>query len=141
MEDELSDTIVAIVRARDRVLRSVDEIIRTVGLSEPQFNVLRILRGAGGPLPTSEVGRRMVTRVPDITRLVDRLERMGLVARLRAPEGDRRQVLVQATPKGLQTISPLDNVLEEHFGRMFGDLSASERAQLVALLDRIGGTR
>ena len=136
--DELHEALVAIVRARDRLLRSAEEIIRGVGLSEPQFNVLRILRGAGEPLPTSEVGRRMITRVPDITRLVDRLEKMGLVCRKRAAEGDRRVVFVEITPKGLETIAPLDNVLEKHAARMFEGVSAEERAELVELLGRIG---
>lgn len=136
--NEMHETLVAIVQARDRLLRSAEEIIRSVGLSEPQFNVLRILRGAGEPLPTSEVGRRMITRVPDITRLVDRLEKMGLVCRSRAPEGDRRVVLVEITPQGLETIAPLDNVLEEHAKQMFSGLSAKERGQLVELLDRVG---
>lgn len=138
MDSGLAETFIAIVRARDRLLRSGEEIIRQVGLSEPQFNVLRILRGAGAPLPTSEVGRRMITRVPDITRLVDRLEKMGLVCRQRAPEGDRRQVLVEVTPKGLEIIAPLDNVLEEHTRKMFAKLSKKERTQLVELLERIG---
>jgi DNA-binding MarR family transcriptional regulator len=135
---ELHEALVAIVRARDRLLRSAEEIIRGVGLSEPQFNVLRILRGAGEPLPTSEVGRRMITRVPDITRLVDRLEKMGLVCRKRAPEGDRRVVFVEITAKGLETIAPLDNVLEKHAARMFEGVSADERARLVELLERVG---
>ena len=138
MDPEFADTILAIVRSRDRLIRSIEEIIRGVGLSEPQFNVLRILRGAGEALPTSEVGRRMVTRVPDITRLVDRLEKMGLVCRKRAPEGDRRVVLVEITDQGLETIAPLDNVLEKHAEKMFTGLSAKDRSQLVGLLDRVG---
>ena len=134
----MSDAIVAIARARDRLIHAADEIIREVGLSEPQFNVLRILRGAGEPLPTSEVGRRMITRVPDITRLVDRLEKMGLVSRHRAPEGDRRVVLVSISAKGLEVIAPLDDVLEQHTEKMLSALSSEERAQLVELLERIG---
>lgn len=134
----MSDAIVAIARARDRLIYAADEIIREVGLSEPQFNVLRILRGAGEPLPTSEVGRRMITRVPDITRLVDRLEKMELVSRHRAPEGDRRVVLVSISAKGMEVIAPLDDVLEKHTEKMLSGLSSEERAQLVELLDRIG---
>ena len=137
---ELIETLVSIVRARDRLLRSTEEIIKQVGLSEPQFNVLRILRGAGEPLPTSEVGRRMITRVPDITRLVDRLEKMGMVSRERAPKGDRRQVLVRITAKGLECIAPLDEVLERHTTRMFAGLSAADRRSLVEMLDRVGVT-
>jgi DNA-binding MarR family transcriptional regulator len=136
--NEMSNAIVAIARARDRLIHAADEIIREVGLSEPQFNVLRILRGAGEPLPTSEVGRRMITRVPDITRLVDRLEKMGLVSRHRAPEGDRRVVLVSISAKGMEVIAPLDDVLEQHTEKMLSALSSEERAQLVELLERIG---
>jgi DNA-binding MarR family transcriptional regulator len=136
--DELHEALVAIVRARDRLLRSAEAIIRGVGLSEPQFNVLRILRGAGEPLPTSEVGRRMITRVPDITRLVDRLEKMGLVCRSRPAEGDRRVVLVEITQQGRDTIAPLDNVLEEHAAKMFEGVSAEERERLVEMLNRVG---
>ena len=102
-----NELIVAIVRARDRVLRAADETIRGVGLSEPQFNVLRILRGAGEALPTSELGRRMITRVPDITRLVDRLVDAGLVARKRCTE-DRRVVFVTLTRKGRKLVDDLD---------------------------------
>jgi DNA-binding MarR family transcriptional regulator len=136
--DQIHEALVAIVRARDRLLRSAEEIIRGVGLSEPQFNVLRILRGAGEPLPTSEVGRRMITRVPDITRLVDRLEKMGLVCRKRSPEGDRRVVFVEITEQGEETIAPLDNVLEQHAAKMFTGVSEAERARLVELLERVG---
>lgn len=136
--DELVETYVSVIRARDRLLHMAELKIREIGLSEPQFNVLRILRGADAPLPTSEVGRRMITRVPDITRLVDRLERMGLVCRHRAPEGDRRQVLVELTDAGRERIAPLDAQLAGSIRAMFQNLSAAERAQLVDLLDRVG---
>lgn len=135
--DELVQTYVSVIRARDRLLHAAEGRIRASGLSEPQFNVLRILRGAAGPLPTSEVGRRMITRVPDITRLVDRLERLGLVCRHRAPQGDRRRVLVEITEAGRERIAPLDESLDAHLRELFGDLSRAERARLVGLLDRI----
>jgi DNA-binding MarR family transcriptional regulator len=136
--DELVEAYVSVIRARDRLLHLAEQKIREVGLSEPQFNVLRILRGAESPLPTSEVGRRMITRVPDITRLVDRLERLGLVRRHRAPEGDRRRVLVEITAEGRERIAPLDDQLAEHMSGMFDGLSRVERRQLVSLLDRVG---
>jgi DNA-binding MarR family transcriptional regulator len=133
-----NDLIVAIVRARDRLLRAAEETIREVGLSEPQFNVLRILRGAGEALPTSELGRRMITRVPDITRLVDRLEKLGLVTRRRDPEGDRRQVLVEITPAGKEKIRPLDGVLDARMNALFQKIGGSDRKIIVDLLKRIG---
>lgn len=136
--DELVETYVSVIRARDRLLHQAELKIREAGLSEPQFNVLRILRGADEPLPTSEVGRRMITRVPDITRLVDRLEGMGLVQRHRAPRGDRRRVLVEITDAGRARIAPLDETLQPRLREMFSDLTVDERARLVELLDRIG---
>ncbi|RKZ13276.1 MarR family transcriptional regulator [bacterium] len=130
-------TYVAIIRARDRLYRRATSTISGIGLSEPQFNVLRILRGATSPLPTSELGRRMITRVPDITRLVDRLESGGLVCRHRAPQGDRRKVLVEITPAGLKKISPLDEELAAQVAEMFDGLKSSELDTLVDLLDRV----
>ena len=128
---------IAIIHARDRLYRQVSRATAGISLSEPQFNVLRILRGAGSSIPTSELGRRMVTRVPDITRLVDRLENGGLVRRHRAPQGDRRQVLVEITPAGLKKISPLDEGLDAQLAGMFDELEAGELETLVDLLERV----
>jgi DNA-binding MarR family transcriptional regulator len=136
--NELDETYVAVVQARDRLLHHAELHMREVGLSEPQFNVLRILRGAGEPIPTSVVGRRMITRVPDITRLVDRLEKMGLVRRHRAPLGDRRRVLVEISSEGLARIAPLDESLPELLRQQFSGLTAADRANLVRLLERVG---
>ena len=136
--EKLIETYVSVIRARDRLLHGAEILVKKVGLSEPQFNVLRILRGAGDPLPTSELGRRMITRVPDITRLVDRLEILGLVRRHRAPEGDRRRVLVEITAEGLARIAPVDELLETSMKQQFQALSNPELKQLVELLDRIG---
>ncbi len=136
--DTLVEAYVSVIRARDRLLHGAELLLRGVGLSEPQFNVLRILRGAGEPLPTSEVGRRMITRVPDITRLVDRLEGMGMVLRHRAPEGDRRRVLVEITAGGLARISPLDDAMDQLIKQQFRALPDPRRRELVSLLDRIG---
>jgi DNA-binding MarR family transcriptional regulator len=80
----------------------------------------------------------MITRVPDITRLVDRLEILGLVRRHRAPEGDRRRVLVEITAEGLARIAPVDELLETSMKQQFQALSNPELKQLVELLDRIG---
>ena len=136
--DNLVEAYVSVVRARDRLLHGAELLLRGAGLSEAQFNVLRILRGAGEPLPTSEVGRRMITRVPDITRLVDRLEGMGMVRRHRDPEGDRRRVLVEITAVGLDRISPLDDAMDQLVRRQFRGIGAEQRRELVSLLDRIG---
>src|SRR5688572_24503804 len=111
-----------------------ERLLKDAGLSEPQYNVLRILRGAsegargdggGVGLPCLEVASRMITRVPDITRLVDRLEAAGLVERSRTSE-DRRVVLVKITKKGLEAISPLDGPLAEVHKRQMGHMTRRE---------------
>lgn len=135
---KIVEAYVSVIQARDRLLHGAEVLLRGVGLSEPQFNVLRILRGASAPLPTSELGRRMITRVPDITRLVDRLEGMELVRRHRAPEGDRRRVLVEITAAGLARIAPVDDAMDQLIKRQFRTLSDQDRNELVGLLDQIG---
>src|SRR5437867_12720314 len=88
-----------LLRTTTMLAADFERLFKQAGLSEPQYNVLRILRGAGGGgtglgLPCLEIASRMITRVPDITRLVDRLEAAGLVERSRTSE-DRRVVLVK----------------------------------------------
>src|SRR4051812_44515835 len=113
-----------------------ERLFKDVGLSEPQYNVLRILRGAGADgtgLPCLEIAARMITRVPDITRLVDRLEAAGLVERARTSE-DRRVVLVKITKKGLDAIAPLDPGLVEIHKRQMGHMTRKELDELSRLL-------
>src|SRR5581483_10329175 len=83
------------------------QLLKTEDLSPPQYNVLRILRGSPDGLPCSEIGGRMITRDPDITRLLDRLEKRSLIARGR-DENDRRVVLTRITPEGLALLARLD---------------------------------
>ena len=110
------------------------------GLSLPKYNVLRILRGASREdgLPCQEIGRRMVTRVPDVTRLVDRLETAGLVQRQRSPE-DRRVVLISLTPSALELLAALDGPIAEAHEQQFQNLTAEEVVQLEQLLRRCRG--
>ena len=111
-----------------------ERLFKGAGLSEPQYNVLRILRGAGGDgLPCLEVGSRMITRVPDVTRLVDRLEAAGLVERHRTSE-DRRVVLVKITKKGLDAIAGLDEPLREVHRRQLGHMTRRDLEELSRLL-------
>ena len=113
-----------------------ERLFKDAGLSEPQYNVLRILRGAGADgvgLPCLDIASRMITRVPDITRLVDRLEAAGYVERARTSE-DRRVVLVKITKKGLEAIAPLDGPLTEVHKRQMGHMSRRELEELSRLL-------
>ena len=111
-------------------------LFRSRGLSASGYNALRILRGAGeGGRTCQEVGQRLVVRVPDVTRLVDRLERGGLVERRRSDE-DRRVVHVRLTPAGAALLGELDGpVLELHERQMAG-LSPEELGVLNDLLER-----
>jgi DNA-binding MarR family transcriptional regulator len=113
-----------------------ERLFKDAGLSEPQYNVLRILRGAGVGgvgLPCLEIASRMITRVPDITRLVDRLETAGLVERARTSE-DRRVVLVKITRKGLDAIAPLDKPIAHLHRQQMGHMARRELQELSRLL-------
>jgi DNA-binding MarR family transcriptional regulator len=114
-------------------------LLKRSGLTEPQYNVLRILRGVGTGgcgVPSSEVGARMITRVPDVTRLVDRLEAAGLVERCRIAE-DRRVVQVKITAKGLQTLAQLDQPLLDLNKRLLRHMTRQELKDLIRLLERM----
>jgi len=127
-----------LLRTTTMLAADFERLFKQAGLSEPQYNVLRILRGAGGGgtglgLPCLEIASRMITRVPDITRLVDRLEAAGLVERSRTSE-DRRVVLVKITKKGLDAIAPLDAPGVEMLKRLMGHMSRKELDELSRLL-------
>jgi len=107
------------------------------GLTLNQYNVLRILRGsAPRPLPCGEISARMVTRDPDITRLVDRLARRGLVTRARGRQ-DRRVVEIGITDKGQETLRGLDDHVRQFPKAMVGHLGARRLEQLRALLEEL----
>ena len=109
---------------------------RPHALSQPQYNVLRILRGAGpAGLPSGEVGDRMVARDPDVTRLLDRMEARGLVARAR-DQADRRVVVARLTEAGRRLVDALDAPVQAMHARQLGHLSGAELHALSALLER-----
>lgn len=113
-----------------------EQLFRSHGLTEATYNVLRILRGAGekGRM-CHEIGEDMVARVPDVTRLVDRLEKAGFVTRRRCDQ-DRRVVHVAATRKGLDLLALIDEPLIALHRRTLGHLSRRELAELSRLLYR-----
>ncbi len=109
----------------------------TTQLTPNQYNVLRILRGAHpAPLACSEIGERMITHDPDITRLVDRLAKRGLVARLRS-DRDRRVVEVGITARGRAVVSGLDAHVERMPKALLGHLGPARLRQLGELLDAV----
>lgn len=110
-------------------------------LTLQQYNVLRILRGAGKEgLPTLEIGARMIERTPGITRLLDRLEQKGLIARERSAE-DRRQVITCITTAGVELLRALDRPVQAIERQVFGDLSDTDLRALIRVLDRIRGAQ
>src|SRR4051812_29775467 len=122
-----------LARTADHLHNEFARLFKQRGLTEPQYNVLRILRGAAAELPCLEVAGRMISHLPDITRLVDRLEAAGLVGRRRSDE-DRRLVLVGITEQGLKVLGDLDVPVLELHRKQLGHLTADEMAELNRLL-------
>lgn len=121
-------------RTAGAIAGQFDRMFRSQKLSQPLYNVLRILRGQQGKgLPSSQIGERMVTREPDVTRLVDKLVSMNLAQRDRS-ESDRRIVLISITPTGFEMLSRLEAPIIELHRRTLGHLSASELKNLNRLL-------
>lgn len=115
------------------------EWLKPHGLSPTQYNALRILRGAGVEgLPCTELAARMINRDPDITRLVDRLEKRGLVVRSRGVK-DRRVVRASITPAGLELLQGLDRPVSEFVRGLMGHLGAQGLQGLLQLLGEVQG--
>ncbi len=111
-----------------------ERMMKPFNLSSTQYNVLRILRGAGDPLPCGQIGDRMVTRDPDITRLLDRLEKRGLIERHRTAT-DRRVVLASITAEGLKLLKQLDQpVMDLHISQL-SHLGKEKLKTLIDLLE------
>ncbi|MBV9109148.1 MAG: MarR family transcriptional regulator [Gemmatimonadetes bacterium] len=122
-------------RTANVLLQDLAEVLKPHDLTPTQYNVLRILRGAGEKgLTAGEVGERMITRDPDVTRLLDRLERRGLAERWRCTE-DRRVVWTRITEAGRDAIAPLDAEMARMHSRQLGHLGADRLAALVELLE------
>ncbi|HUF35026.1 MAG TPA: MarR family transcriptional regulator [Gemmatimonadales bacterium] len=127
-----------------RTCRAVEEswvqyLKRTEGISQSQYNILRILRGARPhPARISEISERMINRDPDVTRLVDRLIKQGLVRRERDTE-DRRVVLVEITPAGLDLLERLDEPVDRYVHAAMAGLSPAQLHELDALLNEARG--
>jgi DNA-binding MarR family transcriptional regulator len=132
VEDE---AFVNIQRTADALMQGVAATLKPMGLSPAQYNVLRILRGAESDgLACREIADRMITRDPDITRLLDRLEDRGLVARSRDRE-DRRVIITRITEKGLRLLKELDGPIEELHMHQLGHLGNEKLWSLIDLLE------
>ena len=128
------EAFLAILSAADALAAELEAVLKESDLSATQYNVLRILRGAGDEgLPCGRIAERMITRDPDMTRLLDRLEKRGLIERSRDVE-DRRIVRGRISPAGLRAVALLDEPVIELHRRQLHGLNKSETNQLVELL-------
>ncbi len=128
------EALLNLLRTAGHLAGDLDRIFKTYGLSQPLYNVLRILRGQQGEgLPCSHIGERMVTRVPDVTRLIDKLIKLGFASRERSTT-DRRVVLISITRPGLALLAKMDKPVNEQDRAALAHLSARELKDLNRLL-------
>lgn len=127
------EAILNVLRTSDQFQNRLGRLFREYGLTCSQYNVLRILRGEGQPLPSLEIASRMVQVVPAITGLVDRLEEQALVERKRCKK-DRRIVYVAITVKGEQLLDQMDQRVSELHSQLIGHLTRNELKELNRLL-------
>ncbi len=128
---------VALVKAADTLALQAEQLLKASGLSATQYNVLRILRGAGpAGLACRAIGERMISHDPDITRLLDRMEKRGLISRERQTD-DRRVVKARITPAGLAALKTLDAPVREMHKKQFAHFSATKLKTLSELLSEL----
>lgn len=131
------EAFLSLLRTGDLVKHRFHQLLESAGVTFQQYNVLRILRGAGSEgIPTLEIGDRMIERTPGVTRLLDRLEAKDLVRRERCPQ-DRRKVLCFISPKGLGLLSSLDAPVMEADEAVFQGMAEEDLDTLIRILDRL----
>jgi DNA-binding MarR family transcriptional regulator len=136
-ESPEEETALNIVRTSDQLQIRFARLLREYRLTSPtQYNILRILRGEGKPLPILEIASRTITVVPGITGLIDRLEGAGFVNRLRCAK-DRRVIYVALTDQGMTTLAALDEPLVALHHKLLGHLSQGELKELIRLLEKV----
>lgn len=122
-------------RTSDLMQNRFGRLFREYGITSSQYNVLRILRGVGRPLPCLEIAGQMIQAVPAITRVIDQMD-VGHLIRRRRCEEDRRVVYVELAPKGRRLLQKLDKPVLELHKRLLGHLSTGEVKALTALLEQ-----
>ncbi len=128
---------VALLQAADTLGQEAEQFLKAAGLTGAQYNVLRILRGAGPEgLPCRGIGDRMISHDPDMTRLLDRMEKRGLITRERQTD-DRRVVKARITPQALSLLKTLDQPVHELHKRQFRHISAARLKILSDLLEEV----
>ncbi|MGC1872254.1 MAG: MarR family transcriptional regulator [Acidobacteriaceae bacterium] len=131
-----AEAILNIVRTSAQMQHALHLQLKPYGITETQYNSLRILRGAGPTgLTCAEIAERLVSQDPDITRLVERLQRQGLVRRERG-EKDRRVVLTKITAAGLNRLKEMDPVVDSTVHALLSHFSSSQLKTMIDLLER-----
>ena len=131
LEDQL---FVALLKASDSLASQADQLIKANGLTSAQYNVLRILRGAGPEgLPCNTIAERMISRDPDMTRLLDRMEKRDVISRERQKE-DRRVVKARITDEGLKLLKKMDAPIRELHRSQFAHMTSARLKTLMDLL-------
>jgi DNA-binding MarR family transcriptional regulator len=135
------EAYLSLLRTADALEAQVEEWLKGFGLTGTQYNALRILRGAGPEgLPCREIGERMITHDPDVTRLLNRLEDRGLVERTRARH-DRRIIYGKITAAGLKLLREMDGPIEKHGREMLRHVGHEKLKQLIELLELVRSAR
>jgi DNA-binding MarR family transcriptional regulator len=138
LEDQ---TFIALQRAADALAQDAEQLLKSHGLTGAQYNVLRILRGAEpAGLACSDIGERMISHDPDMTRLLDRMEKRGMITRQRQTD-DRRVVKTRITSDGLALLKRLDQPVRERHRQQFRHIPAARLKVLAEILEeiRVGG--
>jgi DNA-binding MarR family transcriptional regulator len=133
------EAYLSLLRTADALQAQVEAQLKEFGLTGTQYNALRILRGAGPEgLPCREIGERMITRDPDITRLLNRLEGRGYVERTRAKH-DRRVIYGKITAAGLKLLREMDSPVEKYSREMLRHVGQEKLKELIELLELVRG--
>jgi DNA-binding MarR family transcriptional regulator len=129
------ETFLNLLRTADQLQIRFARLFRRFGLTPQQYNILRILRGEGRPLPILEIAARMITVVPGITGLIDRLEAASLVERKRCDD-DRRVIYVAIAPRATEILAQIDRPLMELHKSVLGHMTPEELQALTRLLEK-----
>jgi len=129
------EAMLSIIRTADVLSQRATQFLKQFDISAPQYNVLRILRGSLNGLSCGQIAERMISRDPDVTRLLDRLETRGLIGRERHGQ-DRRVVMAHITAGGLELVTELDPLMVAEHRRQFGAMGRVKLSQLIELLEQ-----
>lgn len=131
------EAYLSLLRTADALETRVEAKLKEFGLTGTQYNALRILRGAGSEgLPCNEIGERMIARDPDITRLLNRLQKRGLTTRARGKD-DRRVIYGKITAAGLKLLREIDEPLDKFGREILGHVNQQKLQELIDLLELV----